>query len=270
MYVFLTVALCLFSISFHELGHAWANYTCRVPIREISLLGIKFPFVPSFRTGIRIPGQRMPTLVVAHLFIVGAYVVPEGYAFRRLGARDQAFIYGAGPFASFLYGLLMLSVGVLLQLETFRWWVLPALLGMIAVMIIFRKIFCRYIVLAIGITLLGLLIYSMVSMPDAGNSMGGPVTIVQQGSQEYMKQAAQNNELRTAFNLAALLSFALGTTNALPLVSLDGGGMVKSYLSKLNVKAGSYFGMASGFVFLILIYFALSNDLGILWRMLSR
>lgn len=265
MYIALTIVLCLFSISFHELGHAWANYIHRIPMRQINLIGFKSSFLPSYRTGIRLPYQRMPAQVMLHPLVLGASVRPESYAFSRLSSRDQAFIFGAGPFASLLYTLIMWSIAVSIDFHHYPWWMLPALLALTITMVVFNKIFCRYIVAVLGVALLGLVIFGMLSnLQHAADSMGGPVTVVQEGTKIYSAQAANDHQLFAAFYLAGALSFAIGTTNMLPLVPFDGGQIVRIYLSKFNVAAGKRFATWSFYVFLGLILLAFSKDIRLL------
>lgn len=269
MYIVLTIALCLFSITFHELGHAWACYTLRVPIKTISLLGMKLPFLPSLTWWVRIPRQRRPVRVQLHPFLVGAYMLPEQFTLKKLGARDQAFIFGAGPFASLLYSIAMLVLSIGTHAQEYYWWVVPVWLGIMGLMIVFRKIFCRYIVLALGVALMGLVVYGMLSHPEtAASSMGGPVTLVQQSTRTYAQGSIQHHELRTAFLVAAQLSFFIGMGNAIPLVPFDGGHIARIYLAKLNARIGRYYTVAGLASVLVLLSMAFSSDLKILLRAL--
>lgn len=260
-----TVFLSLLTVSLHELGHAWAMHRYRVPIDEISLLGMKIPGAPYLSFLYTLPGALRPTKISLHPFLVGAYVKGDIKTLESLPTRDQAFIFGAGPFVNFLYCLLVYGMLAFTHPSGDLGTVGAICVAIAALFTVFRTFVCRYGVLIIGILFTALILWSlfMVTAKDSG-AVGGPVTIVSDMSSIYKANASVDNHLRGAILISVLVSLALGTTNALPLPPLDGGQIAHRYLSAWNAKAGTYFAGAGVIAFLVLIVTALSHDVGIL------
>lgn len=261
-----TVFLGLLTVSIHELGHAWAMRRYGVPIEEISLLGMKFFGAPSLSFNYTFRGAKDPTKISIHPFLIGAYVKGDTKALEALPAKDQAVIFGAGPFVNFMYCLV--AYGLLEVTHPSGDFVVIGgiCFALAALLITFRTLVCRYGVLLIGVLLSGLILSSLFTV-SAGQTgaVGGPVTIVNDMSSIYQVNAEAGNQLRGAILISVIVSLALGTTNALPLPPLDGGQIAHRYLSAWNKKVGTYFAGAGAILFFALIVAALSNDLGVLF-----
>lgn len=262
----LTILLCLFSVSFHELGHAWAMRTVGAPIKTISLLGFRIFNLPYFSWKYQPKWQTDPIDVQIHPFVFGAFVMSDSDRMEKLSVRDKAFVYGAGPLASIIYGLVMYCLVIL----TFKFSVasvilLLEVLGALGILWLLRKFFCRYLVPIVGMVVLTLVLRAVLFNPqEAATHMGGPIMIAQQFGGAYTQAAASNLELRMVFYLPALLSVLLGLTNAIPICPMDGGRIVAEYLTKVNKRAGDVFSNIGFVLFLLLMIASVGGDINLL------
>lgn len=270
MYGLFTILLCLLTITMHELGHAWAMRRCGIPIREISLLGVPVPYLPSLTFWYRFKGQHLLTKIGVHAFVIGAYVQPDKHALKLASVKDRAFIYGAGPLINFVYaGLVLMILDVTSRSHTDQMLHTVVYGVCVAAMLLFAKFTSRYVVPVVGILLFGFLLYSLATSATSFiEGIGGPITISREGTKMYAEGVVANNELRTAFYLSGVLSFLLGTTNALPFVPLDGGHIVRAYLGAWHEQTTRYFTYGSITLFLAFIGTAIFNDLAILFSYL--
>jgi len=264
MLAILTILLCLFSVTFHELGHAWAMRAVGVPIRTISLLGFPAFKLPYFSWQYQPKWQESPISIQIHTLLLGAYVEPDAEGMKALSVRDSAFVSGAGPFASFVYGIVMLSAAMISVAPSGAWIFISATLIVLALMYALRRFICQYVVLVLGIAMLVLLLVFGFSHPqEMAVSMGGPVKITQQFHAEYTTAVVNKHEMFIAFFLPGFLSIALGLTNALPIIPLDGGHIAEAYLSKVNKRAGEIFSKAGFVLFLILMVASIGGDINV-------
>lgn len=260
-FVVFTILLGLLPISLHEIGHAWAMRRCGVSIEEISLLGFKLPFLPSMTWEHRFRDEKKPTKISVHPFLIGAYVLPEEGAIDRLSVKDKAFVFGAGPWANFLWTALVFGgLGVTSSHSVFAP-VGTLLLVIAAGIALTPRFFSRYVVLAVGLGLLSLLVYSTyLDVHSVAAGMGGPVTITKDMSGIYAQGVVVKHQFRQAFFISGIVSILLGTTNALPLMPLDAGHIVRAYLGLLNKKLAKGVAIAGAFCFVLLVGSALFND----------
>lgn len=259
MFTALAITLIILSLVAHELGHAWAMHSVGVKFTEIGL-GIPIPYVPHLRfTMKRRDGE--PLAVCFHLLILGAYVKMPDEELPRIEAmpyKDQSFIFGAGVLANLLFTGVMLMIADLFFLgwpiaKTITHWHFLLVLGITLLLIVGRKFFCRYVVLTVGVAMVGLVIWSLTK--DPLKSLAGPVGIVRMVS-------SLSVSVGMAINMAAVVSLALATCNALPLVPLDGGQIVQCILLKAGVgKIGMRaYQLVSAALFIALVILAFSVD----------
>ena len=260
----LTILLCLFSVSFHELGHAWAMRAVGVPIRTISLLGFPAFGLPYFSWKFQPKWQKDPIDIQLHPLILGAFVAPDEKRMGELNVRDSTFVSGAGPFASFVYGIVMLCFAVIAIAPGTFLVIIPATLALLGLLYLFRRFFCQYIVLALGVGVLVLFVAQAFDNPNQlTSSMGGPVMLTQQFHHDYAAGVADNRELEMVFFLPGLLSIALGLINAIPFVPLDGGHIALAYLEKVNKKAADIFTNIGLILFAILMVASVGGDINV-------
>lgn len=101
--------------------------------------------------------------------------------------------------------------------------------------------------------MVALVIWSLTK--DPLKSLAGPVGIVRM-------VAHSSVSIGMAINMAAVISLALATCNALPLVPLDGGQIVQCLLRKAGVSKNGMraYQLASVVIFIALIVTAFSVD----------
>ncbi|MBI2047548.1 MAG: site-2 protease family protein [Parcubacteria group bacterium] len=265
MIIALTIVLCLLTITFHELGHAYAMRKCGVSIKKIGLLGIPIKWVPYLNKEILFFGQL--TRFEIHPLIIGAFVEPEEEGIKALSMRDRVYIFGMGPLASMLIGAILLTIaGTATKSFSIAGFQINLLLWMpvaIVFMIVFARQCCQYIIPFLGIVLMGNLLLSLATHPET-DVIGGPVTVVNTVTELYQRLADMG--IFVAPFIAGLISILIGLTNMLPLVPLDGGLILHAYLNALHAKIGHWF-MRVGFaLFIGIIILALSSDFKILIR----
>jgi membrane-associated protease RseP (regulator of RpoE activity) len=259
--IVLAIILTLFAITFHELGHAYAMWKRKVPIKRISLIGVPFPLIPFLRFTVRLRPDHEPTRLEAHPLVIGAFVEPKEEALKELSAKDRALIYGAGPHASMLYTLVMFSIANLLS-GTFEWMIVWTLCAIM--LCAFYQPACRYLVPLAGVYILYLIARLFLLEPQiAAENIGGPVAIYEFGAATFERHHAN---YASAFTVAGYVSYFLATTNMLPFVPLDGGQIVRTYISALKPELNRYYVAGSLVLFLGLIGLALTNDFGTLFR----
>lgn len=259
MFVALAITLIILSLMAHELGHAWAMHSVGVKFTEIGL-GIPVAHVPHLRFTLKRKGGQ-PLAICLHPLLLGAYVkMPDEELphIESMPYKDQSFIFGAGVLANLIFTGVMLMTADLFFLNApiskmiFHWHFL-LVAGITFLLIVGRKFFCRYLVFAIGIAMVALVIWSMTK--DPLKSIAGPVGIVKMVSHFSVS-------IGMAINMAAIVSLALATCNALPLVPLDGGQIVQCLLRKAKVSENvmRIYRTASFFIFIALIATVLSID----------
>lgn len=259
MFIALAITLVILSLIAHELGHAWAMHSVGIKFSEIGL-GIPIPHVPHLRIKMRRRGNE-PLAVCLHPLLLGAYVkMPDEEQARILSLRykDQSYIFGAGILANLIFtGVLLMIADLFFMGAPFTvmitHWHFLLVAGITLLLIIGRKFFCRYAVLAMGVAMIALVIWSITT--DPLKSLAGPVGIVRMISSFSVS-------IGMAINMAAIISLALATCNALPLVPLDGGQIVQCILFKAGVGKNGMraYQVVSFAIFIALIAAALSID----------
>ena len=256
MFLALAIFLIILSLILHELGHAWMMHKRGVQFDRVGL-GIPISFLPSFKFGLkRWPGVSFEI----HPLIIGAFVAitEEGQKkIKELSFGDQAQIFGGGIVVNLLYAALMIfillfssgrSISQIVVMPHFYISAIVALLCLFA-----NKFFCKYLLLPIGVALIGLIIWSITK--DPAKAMVGPVGIISMVGKHSITFLG-------AISITGLISLALGLTNALPLYPLDGGHIMGVLLEKWtknqNVLKG--YNRISGILFILLIIFAFSSD----------
>lgn len=260
--IFLGIFLIMLSISFHEIGHAYAMAKNGVAIGELCVFGVG-PKLFTFRLR-RWFGE---TPITIRMIPIMAFVRPveNDPIYKGLKFRKRTHIHGAGVIANILFaGLIMVSVGILNHSSAIIWWT--------AIICIIIGVFPRitsHLVLPIGIFIMVVLIHFIVSRPLQEFQKGsGSLVLV---TQEMHKVSADdgktpvNVRLARLFSFAALISLSLGAFNAMPLSVLDGGRIAQDILERAFKKhrrmAVSLFHVLTFLPFVALVLSALFGDL---------
>lgn len=266
MSIALAVVLVILSISIHELGHYEAMRRCGVKVKEVSLLGIPCPFLPSISIRIR----NSETIWMIHPFLpIGAYVKPESDdEILSKSLKDQLYIYSNGIIANMAYAFAILAIIMIvlgISHEEARYDKVLAITFLFAgtAWLIWRL--RRVISLALPILTIPLFLlttYSIFSFSpkevlEAGG--GGPVAVI--GMFDQAKGTLE------AMVVAALISINLALMNLVPIKPLDGGhvfgAILKSWLGERSAKIHLYL---STVLFLGLIFYCLGLDAVRIWR----
>lgn len=257
-----TVFLALLPVCIHEMGHAWALLRFGVQIEEISLLGIRIPRVPYLTFRHTFKGAAQPTAISMHPLLIGAYVKADRESQRALSLKDQVFVYGAGPFVNFVYSLVVFALLFLIDYRENT----SVMAGICAIgallLLLFRTFFCRYGVLAFGVVSLVFTIGLVCVEPQQDTRVfGGPVTIAKEMSGLYKKKVEQTGSpLRVALLLSAVLSLALGVTNAFPIPPLDGGQMANLYMGVWSTRLQKWYTTCGVLIFFGILVASLYGD----------
>lgn len=144
---------------------------------------------------------------------------------ERMSYHDNALISGAGVMINVIMALgifwmlglvhaimLFFSDSAGASLFNLRMFLYPVI---IALLIVFRRFFCAYVIPVLGIGTLVLLAYLFVTAPFK-DVIGGPITIVVQAT-EY------TSTIQNSLIYLASLSLAIGIGNMMPILPLDGG-----------------------------------------------
>lgn len=231
--VFLAIFLSLFAISIHELGHALKMRKYGVEIKEISLLGfgkVLFEF--------RLPFWFGDTPIYIKRILLGASVEPTEKGQEQIKAlpyRAFADIYGAGIIANTAYIFLLFAfLGVAGAIRNFgsNSETTLSVLGIVAVLVVTAYLLWKgahyvsaYLFPIFSIAIFFLVAYTILSISsfkEAQDAVGGPVGVVNIGTKVYDAYIGLASPIMTA----GVVSFALGTTNLLPLIPLDGGHII--------------------------------------------
>lgn len=235
MFITIAVILIILSLVAHEFGHAWAMSLTGVRFDEAGL-GIPVKYIPYLRFTIK-RKDKPPFTLCFHPLLLGAYVkIPddEQAKMAALPYKDLAFIFGAGILGNLIFAGVSLivasfiyfnfAVGAMLSDTRF---LITA--GVTTLLIAAPKIFCRYIVPVLGLAMLGIVIWAILT--DPLKSLMGPVGIGRM-------VAGFSVSVMMAINMGAIFSFAIGTCNALPFYPLDGGLIIGCILEKIGMGPG--------------------------------
>jgi len=273
--VFLTIVLSLLSISAHEIGHALAMHACRVPIEKISLLGFG-PALLKFRLH-RLFGDAV---LGVHLIPLGAFVKPDEITMELLSPREQIFIFGAGPLASFAYAATMILISLIGvnvvtdvrdwgdQFNLFQLFGLPstthgiaalACMGILLAVVTIPRFVTRFLILPIGLYVLWGFLQALFLNPL--QSVGGPALVITLGGSLFSTLIESDYGIWAAPIVAGLLSGLLGLFNSIPLNLLDGGQITRTYIGIFNERASRIFAKVTNAFLLGVIVLALSTDI---------
>ncbi|HXV26585.1 MAG TPA: M50 family metallopeptidase [Candidatus Paceibacterota bacterium] len=238
MYLALAIGLVLLSLVLHELAHAFWMRRYGLPIRRFGI-GIPVPGLTlRFRVG--------ETDVSVSPLVIGAFVATDDKAMQKLPWREQADIYGGGPWANIVFGATCITATCLL-VGSWR----PLAIGTViasAAIAILPRTFGRYLVPAAGPFLLALLLGPLFLAPDPTEQVAGPVGIVQILNEHSFS-------LVQAFWLSGVLSVSIALMNMLPLYPLDAGRTVIALLkTRWPGAADTYAGLSTVAMFLLFLF----------------
>lgn len=223
-------------------------------------LGFPIPHVPHLRCKVKRKNDE-PLAICLHPLILGAYVkMPdkEKAHIEIMPYQDQSYIFGAGILANLIFaGALLMMADLLFSsmsfAKLFTDWYFLLVAGITFLLIVGRRFFCKYLIVVMGAAMVVLIIWSVTK--DPLKSMSGPVGIVRMAS--YLSKS-----FGTAVKMAAIVSLALGTCNALPLVPLDGGLIVRSIMDKAGFGKSIIraYKIITFSIFITLVIFAFTSD----------
>jgi membrane-associated protease RseP (regulator of RpoE activity) len=254
----LGIILFLLSISAHEVGHALAMKRHGIEIQEICLLGFG-PKITSFT----LPKIFGTTLVTIRLFPLGAFVKPtntSGFRMLRMSYSGRVDIAGSGVIANILYATILFGIAFLINGHILE------LLFLIPLLLIglFPR-FTSHLVLPLGIFFLINIIWSLIVSPHESIKGAGSVVMI------YQIIGKHTVSMSEIFLYAGFLSLAIGGTNCLPFLPLDGGHIFSTTLEKLFPKNRrdmiTFARIASILPILFLLFISLKGDIGRLIEM---
>lgn len=261
MNTFLAIMLGLLAITAHELGHYEAMRRCSIRIKEVSLLGLPVPFLPSIHY------TRKETVWGVHLFVIGAYV--EAYSADEIKSKrlwDQLYVSGSGPIANIVYALALVAIAECVasfqtgQIEKAGIGLL--VFGSAAGVVWLAR---RYIALVLPVltipilALIGYIIFGVNPITAVEGGSGGPIAVI--------ANLTGAGTVVDALLLAASLSISLGIINLAPLPPFDGGrifgAILKTWFGERFENA--YNGVTIPFFVLLVVYF-LGLDAIRIWK----
>lgn len=243
----------MLSITLHELGHAFRLMRYKISIKEISLLGFG-PKLVRFKFR-RLFGQ---TLLTIRLIPLGAFVKPRDQEeLERLTYKQKIDYLSGGILMNFLSGGIVYGVGALWNgafteremIATF----IPIALGL------FGR-FTRYLIVPIGILLLGLLISIITTkgLHEFNEGCGSLLSI----AASIKQQIVWDKTLK----ITGLYMMSLGIFNCLPLSILDGGQIVMETIklffknNERKIISADIYMIITTLPLLYLTYYALKSD----------
>jgi hypothetical protein len=255
MYAGLTFFLVLVSFFVHEVfGHAAAMATEKVPVTEVSF---GMPCGPA----IRFPPKRGKIFAIYYLCPFGASVKYDEKYVESLTYVQTARIYGAGPFASLVFGLfLIVWAGASAVIENHLPWQ-----HFFSDPIVQRSAATIAILLAgkyFGERLLGarrffvyVAPFFFIGFPVAfaiwsHGELSGPIGLA-------TAVAHNASDITNVFWLSGLISIGIGAAMSLPLYPLDGAGilrpLIKKYFPDKLARFQETGWMVLGLIFLLIL-----------------
>ncbi len=256
MYMFLTIVFVIIAIYAHEIaGHAFAIKKEGLQIEELSF---GLPIGPAIR--FPLPKKWNGAKFAIYPFPLGASVSFDERALEKLRYHQLARIYGAGPFASLIFGwLLIIGAGISAIVENSLPWahflndpsVLTSFGGILVLMstaFLGEKVLGaeKFFLFVAPIFFIG---YPLATIIIAHGQFAGPIQIL-----EMMKENA--TDLTNAFWYAGRLSIGVGAAMCLPFYPLDGAGILRPFVKKFfseKIRGFQDFGIAV--LGLIVIFF---------------
>jgi len=216
MLITLCVFLIIFSMLLHEFGHAIYMHKYGLGVDTISL-GYPFPIKIRFRLKRVFDGM---TLQLTPL-LIGAYAKAKYPA--QLPYNKMADIYSAGALVNILFGGIILTFCRIIRLENINMLFDSQLIVLLLIIIVLpfcNKIFSRFIALPLGVSLFCyiLWVFFQALMKPAN------------ASPETMQMLIHVSNIYDAFVISAILSIGIGLLNLLPILPMDGGLLVDSFL----------------------------------------
>lgn len=244
MYIVIPWIALLVAIITHELAHAYEMRKKKIRYAEISL-GIPLPRVP----GIQIVYQGVRYSL--HPFLIAAFVrveEEERQKMESLPYQSKAMINGAGIWINVLSFFLILMALEIWQSEGLtRASVIWALLSFLVFM--GKKIFCCYIIPALGPLVLVLMVITIVKSPQDHGSLVSMGSFIAENSTSMYKSLA----------VSAVMFMALAAFNLIPLTPLDGGRTAEMLIQ--NPRFKNLFKTAGLFMVLVLVATAIGSDI---------
>ncbi len=212
----LAITLLVASIAAHEWAHLDAMRRLGVDVEEFAL-----GFGPALCSRTLGSGLKVSVRVIP----LGGFVMPrDARQIRRLSARDNARICGAGVWVNCALGLALLGFGGLLSTSHHVTHDLVFLALGVALWLLRRPL--APWILVLGALCIALTVY-VVIQPPIGPS-GAPVSVFA-GPIEFYKLLVTSS-LGGALISAGAASLAIGLINSAPLPPLDGGHLVARFL----------------------------------------
>jgi len=262
MFLFFTLLFISLSLLAHEFGHADASRRLGRPVVE---LGFGLPFGPSFKW--KPKGKWAGTVFSIYpLCPFGAFIRNE-MDVKETNYHDGAFVFGAGPLASFIAGwaLQILAYGVGFADHTGITWqkvianegfYFP--LAMIAVTFLclklardsgfIKKLLFSYILPFVSIIATVWLVQLLLA--------GTLTSII-----GITNRAGEVSELSGAMYFAGKVSVAIGLGALLPLYPMDGGQTFLSVIQNRVPKFVETFKRYGIMIFGLLVIFAVQHDI---------
>lgn len=240
----------------HELGHAFAMRKNNLSLESISF-GIKLPKIPSlavWKSKKYFPGAKIE---INHIPLF-AYVMPKLQALEKmekLPYNQAAMVYGAGILNNIFFFLIMTMASALtedINQGALDWGFQLIIFCLIALLWIFRRFFCKYLIPFFGMIMLVLIVYLIYK--DPSGSVGGPITIGK-------IIAEKSINLSSLFQITAIISLSVAIFNMLPISPLDGGKIISARLRTISSKLNTYYEYAGYIMTALLVGLALGNDL---------
>jgi len=256
MYFIAGLIFFFLCIVVHELGHAMAMRQYNIPIESIAF-GIKLPKIPSLATWKSkkyFPGARIE---INHIPLF-AYVMPKWQALEKmenLPYNQAAIVFGTGVLNNIFFFLIMTMASTLtddISQGALDWGLQLIILCLIALLWIFRRFFCKYLIPFFGIIMLVLIAFLIYK--DPSGSVGGPITIGK-------IIAEKSISLSSLFQITAIISLSVAIFNMLPISPLDGGKIISARLRTISNKLNTYYEYTGYVLTAVLVGLALGNDL---------
>ncbi|HSE34949.1 MAG TPA: M50 family metallopeptidase [Candidatus Paceibacterota bacterium] len=272
MAIALAFFFLLLAMVLHELGHALEMRAAGIRIER---LGIGVPLPPRIliRSNClrRFFGARFRIMLSP--WLLGAFVKPygdQGIETMGISRRSELAIYGAGPIANIALMFLFSGVSLLLlydpasyvqttyffriALEGYVWIIALGFFAAALATWWFRRWISTYLLLPLGLAMLAFTIsvFANMTFSEATQSSGGIVLI--------SEIASESQTIAGAVRFGAIINFALGAMNLLPILPLDGGRIMSVFVRSIAPRAEVMVQKFGIIAFAALIVFCLYAD----------